>query len=276
MIHYANAEFSQQRQIRNTYALILHTRADTRGRARSNTPQASGSGRFPPCRVQFRPAGYATRPAAGFTLVELMVSLVIVLIVAAVTIKIEANVFESNGRSINMIQLTQQMRSAIQLISRDIRRAGYNDDALARFLSTQAVSSGVTMGALDANGAANCLQVSYDDLDGSAKNVVYRLRVVSEVGRIAANFGATATCDTSIADTGWVDITDPLVVSVTSLDFVHNNQLTDIAENLSDGNTIQVGLEQISVTIDASLRGNNNVSRSITNEVQIRNQYLTV
>lgn len=205
-----------------------------------------------------------------------MVSLVIVLIVAAVTIKIEANVFESNGRSINMIQLTQQMRSAIQLISRDIRRAGYNDDALARFLSTQAVSSGVTMGALDANGAANCLQVSYDDLDGSAKNVVYRLRVVSEVGRIAANFGATATCDTSIADTGWVDITDPLVVSVTSLDFVHNNQLTDIAENLSDGNTIQVGLEQISVTIDASLRGNNNVSRSITNEVQIRNQYLTV
>jgi len=205
-----------------------------------------------------------------------MVSLVIVLIVATVTIKIEANVFESNGRSINMIQLTQQMRSAIQLISRDIRRAGYNDDALARFLSTQAVSSGVTMGALDANGAANCLQVSYDDLDGSAKNVVYRLRVVSEVGRIAANFGATATCDTSIADTGWVDITDPLVVSVTSLDFVHNNQLTDIAENLSDGNTIQVGLEQISVTIDASLRGNNNVSRSITNEVQIRNQYLTV
>jgi len=276
MILYANAGFDEQRQKQNTHALIPQTRTEKQGRTCPYSPHADRSGRLRSRSAPSPPTVSAWTSTGGFTLIELMVSLVIVLIIATVTIKIEANVFESNGRSINMIQLTQQMRSAIQLVSRDIRRAGYNDDALASFLSTQAVSSGVTMGALDANGKANCLQVSYDDLDGTAKNVVYRLRVVSEVGRIAANFGAAATCDTAIADAGWVDITDPLLVSVTSLDFVHNNQLTDIAENLSDGNTIQVGLEQISVTINASLRGNNNVTRSITNEVQIRNQYLTV
>lgn len=212
----------------------------------------------------------------GFTLVELMISLTIMLIVALVTVQISANVFRTNTESIHMIQLSQEMRSAIQLISRDIRRAGYNDDALAGFLSTQAINSGVTMGDLDNNSTANCLRVQYDDLDGSAKNVVYRLRVVSEVGRISANFDDTATCDTALTDIDWVDISDPILSHISGLDFVLDNHLTDIAENMNSGNTIQVGVEQISIIIRANLRSNETVNRSIVNEVQIRNQYLNV
>lgn len=212
----------------------------------------------------------------GFSLIELMIAMVITLVVAVATVQISANVFRTNTESIHMIQLSQEMRSAIQLISRDIRRSGYNDDSLAGFLSTQAISSGVTMGALDANGVASCLRVQYDDLDGNAKNVVYRLRVISAVGRISAHFGAAASCDTLLTDVGWVDISDPILTHISGLEFVLDNHLTDIAENLSNGNTIQVGVEQISIVIDATLRANNAVTRSITNEVQIRNQYLEV
>lgn len=212
----------------------------------------------------------------GFTLVELMISLTIMLIVALVTVQISANVFRTNTESIHMTQLSQEMRSAIQLISRDIRRAGYNDDALAGFLSTQAISSGVTMGNLDEDNIANCLRVQYDDLDGSAKNVVYRLRVVNEVGRISAHFGNTAHCETTLDDNGWVDISDPILSHISGLEFILNNHLTDIAENTSNGNTIQVGVEQISIIISANLRSNETVNRSIVNEVQIRNQYLRV
>lgn len=214
--------------------------------------------------------------ASGFSLIELMIAMVIMLIVTTVTVKIEADVFRTNTDSIRMIQLSQEMRSAIQLVTRDIRRAGYNDDSLAGFLSTQPISSGVTMGTLDANNVANCLQIRYDDLDGNTKNVVYRLRVISTVGRISANFGADATCNTALADDAWVDISDPIQTHVLALEFVMDDHLTDIAENLSTGNTIQVGVEQISITINARLRSNISVSRSITNEVKLRNQYLRV
>lgn len=214
--------------------------------------------------------------ARGVTLIELMIALTIMLVVALVTVQVSANVFRTNTESIQMIQLTQEMRSAIQLVSRDIRRAGYNDDSLASFLSTQAISSGITMGDLDADGVANCLQVRYDDLEGTAKSVVYRLRVVNTVGRLSAHFGATATCDTLISNSGWVDISDPVLSDISGLQFVLDNSLTDIAENLSNGNTIQVGVEQISIVISATLRSNEAVNRSITNEVQIRNQYLRV
>ena len=214
--------------------------------------------------------------ARGFTLIELMVAMLIALIVAVTTVQIAANVFQTSTQSIQMIQLTQEMRSVIQLISRDIRRSGYNDDSLARFLATEAIISGVTMGALDANNTANCLQVQYDNHDGDAKNVVYRLRVVSDVGRVSAHFNANATCDTSTDDIAWVDVTDPLLSHISALEFGLNNQMTDIAENMNNGNVIQVGLEQISIVISANLRTNEAVNRSIINEVQIRNQYLTV
>ena len=218
----------------------------------------------------------AANAARGFTLVELMVAMVIMLLLAVATVKIEANMFRTNTEAIHMIQLSQEMRAAIQLITRDIRRSGYNDDSLASFLSTQAIGSGVTMGGPDANDTVSCLQVRYDDLDGSAKNVVYRLRVISAVGRVSAHFGAVATCDTTITDAGWVDLSDPLITHVLGLEFVLDGHLTDIAENLNTGNTIQVGVEQINITINARLRANTAVTRSITNEVQLRNQYLRV
>ena len=231
--------------------------------------------------------------ARGFTIVELMISMVIMLVVSVAGVEIAANVFQSNTQSIHMIQLSQEMRSTIQLTSRDIRRAGYNDDALASFLSTEAISSGITMGSVNPYGDIDCLQVQYDELDGTARNTVYRARsypvvggVVSsevsasfdssEIGAVSANFGASATCDTSLTDSGWVNISDPLLTDVSGLEFVLNDQLTDIAENMSTGNTIQVGVEQVNITINASLRESNRVSRSITNEVQIRNQYLRV
>ena len=212
----------------------------------------------------------------GFTLVELMIAMTIMMVVALVTVQISASVFRTNTEAIHMIQLSQEMRSAIQLIARDIRRSGYNDDSLAGFLSTQTVNSGVTMGDLDVNDTATCLQVQYDDLDGSARNVVYGLRVVNEIGRISANFDADVDCDTVITHSGWVDISDPLLTHISGLQFVLNNYLTDVAENMSSGNTIQVGVEQISIVIDATLRNNPSVARTITNEVQIRNQYLRV
>ena len=212
----------------------------------------------------------------GFTLVELLIAMTIMLIVSMLTVQISANVFRTNSESIQMIQLSQEMRSAIQLISRDIRRAGYNDDSLASYLTTQAISSSVTMGERDDSNTAQCLQVQYDDLDGNAKNVVYRLRVVSDGGRISAHFSPSATCDTSIADNAWVDISDPILSHISALEFVLDNHLINIAKNANTGNTIQLGVEKISINISATLRNKETVNRSITNEVQIRNKYLNV
>jgi prepilin-type N-terminal cleavage/methylation domain-containing protein len=216
------------------------------------------------------------RPATGFTIVELLVAMALSLVIAVITTSFAGNVFKSNTQSIYMVQLSQEMRSAIQLISRDIRRSGYSDDALARYLSSQAINSGVILGELDANGVAGCLQVSYKNLTGGSVNAVYRLRTISGVGRVAAHFGATASCTTEIMDSGWADITDPFLADVSALEFQRSASQTDIAENPDTGNVIQVGIEAISIRISASLHSDDTVNRTITNRMQLRNQYLTI
>ncbi len=212
----------------------------------------------------------------GFTLIELMLAMLIMLIVTISTVQIAANVFQTNTQSIHMVQLSQEMRSVIQLISRDMRRSGYKNDALAGFLSTEAINSGVTMGSLDDNNTADCLQVGYEDSNGDTKNVVYRLRVISDVGRVSAHFDSGATCNTSTDNIGWVDVSDPLLAHISALEFVLSRQLTDIVTNVSTGNVIKVGLDQINIVISATLRTNEAVNRSITNRVQLRNQNLSV
>lgn len=225
--------------------------------------------------------------ARGFTLIEMMIAMTITLVVSVVMVQLSAGMFQANSQSIQMMQLSQEMRSAMQLISRDVRRAGYNDDALSGFLSTQAIVSGVTMGT-PVNGVINCVQVRYDDIIEKDKfsdreysgiaNVVYRLRLINGIGRISARFDddGSGTCNTALDDDDWTDISDPLLMQITALEFVRDDSLTDIAENLDNGHVIQVGVEQVSITITASLRNNADVNRTITDEVQIRNQYLTI
>jgi len=214
--------------------------------------------------------------APGFTIIELLIALFVTMVISLITAKFSVNVFRSNTESVLMIQLSQEMRSAIQLISRDIRRSGYEDDALARYLATQEVDSGVSLGTIDANGTTDCVQLAYEDLGGTNVSAVYRRRVVAEIGRVAANFQAGASCDTSLDDAGWVDVTDPLLTHVQSLEFRHFDSLTDIAENSGTGNVIQVGIESIFISISAELTVNNSIARTITNRVQLRNQLLKV
>jgi prepilin peptidase dependent protein B len=221
------------------------------------------------------------RLSRGFTLIELMIALTIMLVASMVAVKLSANVFSTNAQLIHMTQLTSEMRSTMQIISRDVRRAGYDSDALAGFLTTEEVSSGVTMGDdlddTDDDYVTDCLSVTYDDISsGNEVNAVYRLRTISGVGRVSVHYGDSTSCDTLITDGDWVDMSDPLLTNITALQFVHNEDLTDIAENLNNGHMIQVGLEQVSITISATLRDRATVNRSITNEVQIRNQFVRI
>jgi len=68
---------------------------------------------------------------SGFTLVELMVALVAGLIVSAAALSFFFSSMKSNGEYVQSTRLTQELRNTLDLITRDLRRAGYDDDGLA-------------------------------------------------------------------------------------------------------------------------------------------------
>jgi prepilin-type N-terminal cleavage/methylation domain-containing protein len=113
------------------------------------------------------PAGGAVR---GFTLVELMVALVAGLIVSAAVLSFFLSSMKSNGEYVQSTRLTQELRNTLDLMTRDLRRAGYDDDGL-RFMGN-ANSSDFTPVCLTASGApttclgagseGDCILYAYD------------------------------------------------------------------------------------------------------------------
>lgn len=80
-----------------------------------------------------------SRQAHGFSLVEMMVALVAGLIVSAAVIAFLLSSMRSNGEFVRSTRLTQELRNTLDLVTRDLGRAGYNDDALA-FVSLPSAS----------------------------------------------------------------------------------------------------------------------------------------
>lgn len=68
----------------------------------------------------------------GFSLVELMVGMVAGLIVSYAVIAFVLSSMKTNGEYVQSTKLTQGLRNTMDLVVRDLRRAGYDDLAISR------------------------------------------------------------------------------------------------------------------------------------------------
>ena len=73
---------------------------------------------------------------SGFTLVELLISMLLGLMVVGMMISLYTSSVVNNSKIINQGKLNLEVKSLIELMSRDIRRAGYWADATSSALST--------------------------------------------------------------------------------------------------------------------------------------------
>jgi len=211
----------------------------------------------------------------GFTLVELMVAMLIGIIFSIGAIKMFAGTINTSARSVQMVKLSQELRTAMQLVARDVRRSGILFDPLANYQATQALTSGMTMGTLNEEGDADCLQVAYQDTDGTDVNAVYRLIVTDGVGSISGNFAADSTCATGTGEDGWVEITNPAMMNVSNFSLTLNNQTIEIGTNPASGNAIQMVIERIAIEMTGILHADTDIARTIQTEIRLRNEYVT-
>ena len=66
----------------------------------------------------------------GFTLVEMMVALVAGMIVSTALVAFMLSSMKSNGEYVQSTRLTQELRNTLDLLTRDLLRAGYDDDGM--------------------------------------------------------------------------------------------------------------------------------------------------
>jgi type IV pilus assembly protein PilW len=208
---------------------------------------------------------------AGFSLVELLVGIAIGLVVATAMISFLMATSKASTQTLQTVRLEYELKSAINLIADDIRRAGFY--ASSRSMVDTGINSNPFMSVSTDITTPNssCILFSYDlNSDGllpslgfadSDERFGYRLsnQIIQSRATTDANFSCTSG--------SWENITNPNLIQVTNLTF----SLTNTTVALDSPSSGSIVLRQVLISATAALSSDPSVSRTMTSQVKVRN-----
>jgi len=173
----------------------------------------------------------------GLTLIELMIAMLLGLMVTATAITIFMTSLISNNDHMSMLHLNQDMRTAMTLITRELRMANSDEDII------YAPTSGYACDACALSYNAGVLSLSYY--------------------KTAAAAVQTTTFQLDI-DSSAIEFNDEQIT-------LPDNDFTDLTITLTAGDDENPEFIDISMTAQTALSGDVVASRTLTKRVRIRN-----
>lgn len=238
---------------------------------------------------------------AGFSLIELMVALVVGLVVSGAVLAFTASSMQSNSDYMLSTRLTQELRNSMDLVTRDLRRAGYDEDAL-KYVATGnaspfsrmqlcngsgACSTVSAAGVAAATGPITCAIYAYDraggtdgvvDLgNGEVRGIRLKQRTVNgrQVGVLeyAISTGTTTpSCTDASPDYttypatcngAWCALSEPAKLDITQFTVSDNGNVVGTSPN-------QVQVRDLTIAMTGRLAGSTDFTRTIQSDVRIR------
>jgi len=229
-----------------------------------------------------RAAARTTRPASsmtaraqrGLSLVEMMVGIAIGLIIVAAATLMVAGQLADNRRLLLETQVQQDLRAAADLITRELRRAGYWKDvyrstAAAAVLEPRLPNPYAAVEPAADGQTATAVRFVYAEKDPPDDNTIDG----SERRGFRLNGGVI---ESELGDGNWQPLTDPAVLRVTRFDVSSRVQpvTLECALACSPGATPCPPVQQVrSYTVDIAAEAafDNRVQRSVRSTVRVRN-----
>jgi len=227
---------------------------------------------------------------AGVTLMETMISLALSLVVTMAMVVLMANSLGTATRVIHMSQLTDELRNALSMMTRDVRRANYSANGIFCYGNSSCGANGAIAqqaGDISVQNGGDCFTFALDrNSDGNATNdprAGFRLVPVGDVGVIEMWTGAAGTapgCGSNPGTNGWIQVTDPAVVDVTDFDVNDAESFTKVIPE-SETSSFTNRQRQIQITLTGQLvveqaRGNVMVNRQIGDIIYVRNDFVVL
>lgn len=213
----------------------------------------------------------------GVILVELLVGMAVGLVVIGAVFTLMVNTLHASSTNVEYSQVAQSLRSAMEIISRDLRRAGAIADVQSCYAQQACNSSHKDVTYFASNGQNNCVIFSLDrNLDGIADSRDWAgFRYGTLPGVIEVKVSGAAG-DDDCTDGTWVALTDPDVVNVTtfSLDTSPSYSFL-VSQDSATGTQSLLEVRKVSVGISGELASGGG-SQTINEIVRIRNDsYIT-
>ncbi|MGD8580619.1 MAG: prepilin-type N-terminal cleavage/methylation domain-containing protein, partial [Lysobacterales bacterium] len=187
------------------------------------------------------------RRQTGATLMEVLVAMSISLVVTASMVALMSNSLGSTTRIIKMTKLSDDMRVAMQMMTRDVRRTSFNSDSMLCYGNEDCTTDGtvnapgdINMVDLDGDSTNDCFTFLLDrDFDDDTANQAggFRRMEAGGVGVIemwTLTDATTPDCTALQGTGGWVEVTDPDSLDITG--FSVDDSLSYTEEVLRDIN----------------------------------------
>jgi prepilin peptidase dependent protein B len=209
---------------------------------------------------------------SGFTLTELMIAIALNLLVLIALVSIFVTNLQHYRSVLNTNRLQQELQTAMNIMSNDIRRAGYWANARNDLRTDQNNNPFMVSGTDVSVGTGNtCILLTYDrDNNGTLPSVSssydderYGYRLNSQTLQTRP-WGASFSC--TAAASAWENVTDPNVILITGLTFTLNTQ------TISTGpGTAAIILRSVDITLSGRLTSDATVTKTLTEHIRIRN-----
>lgn len=226
----------------------------------------------------------------GASLMEVLVAMSISLVVTASMIALMSNSLGNTARIIKMTKLSDDMRVAMQMMTRDLRRSSFNANSMLCYGNADCATDGSITAAGDVTIVNNsCIWFQMDRAEGetglngnSTDDPAggFRRRTATidgdEIGWIEMYTGTTTpTCTEADGSNGWVAITDPENMNITGFT-VDDTPLSYTQVVLQDvnGNEMRQKVRKIRMTVLGQLVMDPSIVRRMEDVISVRNDLI--
>lgn len=208
----------------------------------------------------------------GLSLVELMVGITIGLFIVAAAVTLTSNQLVDNRRLLLELQIQQDLRATMDIMTRQLRRAGTN--------------AGLSQARVAADGLGGIKPTEIDSKVTTAgagpDQAEFRFhRSLDEQGPFRFRFdSARGVIETWMRPGIWQELTDRSAMRVTALTFDSQRIVGDrlpCPKLCADGSTDcwpELVIQRVQINITAEARSNPNIRRSLSSNVRVRNDWL--
>lgn len=212
----------------------------------------------------------------GYSLMEFVVAISVSLVVTATMVAVMMDVLSTNTRIIKMAKLTDDLRIALQLMTRDVRRTNYTADAVLCFANPDCAQDGTIAwsGDVQISDSGDCFVFQLDrDFDGDmTENAAgaFRRAVEDDIGVIQMWVGESMP-DCASDDSNWVQVTDPNDISITGFNVDDGLSYSEVIWDDGQGAQFSQRVRKLRLSISGALRTDATITRAVEDVIKLRN-----
>ena len=210
------------------------------------------------------------RSQCGASLIELMVSMVVGLMVLAGVSALFVDYISSNRSTLLMARLNQELGAAMDLVVRDVRRAGYWKNAINGVWYSG--STGV-----QSNPYAAITQTT-TEIDYSASKDVTENEIIDTNDAFGFKLDHDTNALQMLRNGDWDDITDPSSTEITAFSITPTSRTIDLTPyciSTPGGSAPTMVIRFYEISISARSKADSSITRQITESVRVRNDNLS-